>query len=113
MIIRTRVRIKHNGKRYYPGDKFQIEEKDFESINDIVEVIDDSPKDLQEEFDTGENDLTVDDLSEDKELNNEIDYDDLTKPEIVEILKERSIEHNPRDKKENLVGLLERSEQDD
>ena len=113
MIVKAKVNIKHNGKKYSPGDEFEIEEKHFESIKDIVEIIDNSTEDIEKDIDTEESDLTTDDLSEENTLTNVIDYDALTKPEIVEILKERGIEHNPRDKKENLVELLVGSEQND
>ena len=33
-------------------------------------------------------------------------YDNITKPEIIEILTEKGIEHNPRDKKEVLYNLM-------
>lgn len=117
MIVKAKVNIKHNGEKYSPGHEFEIEEKHFESIKDIVEIIDNSTEDIKEDIkediDTEESDLTTDDLSEENTLTNVIDYDALTKPEIVEILEERGIEHNSRDKKENLVELLVGSEQND
>ena len=35
-----------------------------------------------------------------------LDYDGITKDEIIERLKEKGIEHNPKDKKEVLFDLL-------
>ena len=55
--------------------------KHFESIKDIVEIIDNSTEDIEEDIDTEESDLTTDDLSEENTLTNVIDYDALTKPE--------------------------------
>lgn len=37
---------------------------------------------------------------------NKLDYDGITKDEIIEKLKEKGIEHNPKDKKEVLYDLL-------
>ena len=37
---------------------------------------------------------------------NKLDYDGITKDEIIEKLKEKGIEHNPKDKKEVLFDLL-------
>ena len=53
-----------------------------------------------------ENDLTEQPTTEDNEGANIIDIDDITKPEIIEILTQKGIEHNPRDKKEILYDLM-------
>ena len=45
---------------------------------------------------------TIEEIKDD----NTIDIDDITKPEIIEILTEKGIEHNPRDKKEVLYNLM-------
>lgn len=41
-----------------------------------------------------------------KDINNIIAYDDITKPDIIVMLTEKGIEHNPGDKKEDLYDLL-------
>ncbi|MGB3925766.1 MAG: hypothetical protein WBL14_05285 [Caldicoprobacterales bacterium] len=38
-----------------------------------------------------------------------LSIDDLTKDEIIAKLKEKGIDHNPRDKKDELIELLKRS----
>ena len=43
---------------------------------------------------------------ESKEDGDVIVYDDITKPQIADILSQKGIEHNPRDKKEVLYNLL-------
>lgn len=53
-----------------------------------------------------ENKANREDLSEDKAEADVIDISDITKAEIVEILTEKGIEHNPRDKKEVLYRLM-------
>jgi len=57
-----------------------------------------------------ENDLTEQPTSEDDESTNIIGIDDITKPEIIEILREKGIEHNPKDKKEVLYELMIKGE---
>lgn len=52
----------------------------------------------------------IDDISEDKEPTNTIAFDDITKDKIIEILTEKGIKHNPKDKKEDLYELLEKGE---
>ena len=47
-----------------------------------------------------ENDLTEQPTNGEKEDTNTIGIDDITKPEIIEILTQKGIEHNPRDKRE-------------
>ena len=52
------------------------------------------------------NDLIEQPTIKDNEDINIIDIDDITKPEIIEILTQKGIDHNPRDKKEILFDLL-------
>ncbi len=103
MIVKSKVNIKYNGNRYPIGEDFEIEDKHFESIKDIVEVIEKTPDD-------NKNGLLNDDLSGENTPSNVIDYEELTKAEIVDILKEKGIEFNSRDKKEDLIELLLGSE---
>lgn len=56
------------------------------------------------------NDLTEQPTIEDNEDTNIIDIDGITKPEIIEILTQKGIEHNPRDRKEVLYELLIKGE---
>lgn len=35
-----------------------------------------------------------------------IEYEEITKADIIKMLEEKGIEHNPRDKKEDLYNLL-------
>lgn len=49
-------------------------------------------------------------ISEAKEATNVIVYDDITKSQMVDILSQKGIEHNHRDKKEDLYNLLLGSE---
>lgn len=52
----------------------------------------------------------IDKVDEDKEIEEEVEniksFDEITKDEIIERLKEKEIDHNPRDKKEILYNLL-------
>lgn len=57
-----------------------------------------------------ENDLTEQPTTEDNEDTNIIDIDNITKPEIIEMLTQKGIEHNPRDKKEVLYELMIKGE---
>lgn len=50
--------------------------------------------------------VTEEPISEAKEATNVIVYDDITKSQIVDILSQKGIEHNHRDKKEDLYNLL-------
>ena len=112
MIVKSKIRIKYNGERYNLGDIFEIEEKHFESIKDMVEIVEELPEndednsDEEIELDQEEIGLPFDDLRQENPIHNAIDYNSLTKPEIVEILRERGIEYNSKDKKEDLVKLL-------
>ena len=56
------------------------------------------------------NDFTEQPTSEDNRGANTIGIDDITKPEIIEILREKGIEYNPRDKKEVLYELMTKGE---
>lgn len=49
-------------------------------------------------------------LEKDKNSIEELSIEDMTKDEIIEDLKEKDIEHNPKDKKEVLFDLLVRGE---
>ena len=51
-------------------------------------------------------DLTEQPTNEDKEGINTIGIDNITKAEIIEILTQKGIDHNPRDKKEVLYNLM-------
>lgn len=51
-------------------------------------------------------DLTEQPTNEDKEGINTIGIDNITKAEIIEILTQKGIDHNPRDKKEILYNLM-------
>ena len=44
--------------------------------------------------------------SEEKRKDDVLEINDYTKAEIIEILKKKGIEHNPRDKKEILYSLM-------
>ncbi|MCF6464197.1 hypothetical protein [Clostridium sp. Cult1] len=57
-----------------------------------------------------ENDLTEQPTNGEKEDANTIGIDDITKAEIIEILTQKGIEHNPRDKKEVLYELMIKGE---
>lgn len=57
-------------------------------------------------YEDEESDHVKQPVSEDKEGTNAIGIDDITKAEIIEILNEKGIEHNPRDKKEILYDLM-------
>ncbi len=56
------------------------------------------------------NDLIEQPTIKDNEGANIIDIDDITKPEIIEILTQKGIEHNPRDRKEILYELMIKGE---
>ena len=56
------------------------------------------------------NDLIEQPTIKDNEDINIIDIDDITKPEIIEILTQKGIEHNPRDRKEILYELMIKGE---
>lgn len=45
-------------------------------------------------------------VSEDREGINTIGIDDITKDKIIEILNEKGIKHNPKDRKEVLYKLM-------
>lgn len=51
-------------------------------------------------------DLAEQPTNEEDEGTNVIGIDNITKSEIIEILTEKGIEHNPRDKKEILYNLM-------
>jgi hypothetical protein len=53
-----------------------------------------------------ENQAHISPTSEDKDEDDVIDMSNITKAEIIEILTEKGIEHNPRDKKEILYNLM-------
>lgn len=55
-------------------------------------------------------DLAEQPTSEEEEVTNAIGIDSITKPEIIGILTEKGIEHNPRDKKEVLYDLLRKGD---
>lgn len=57
-----------------------------------------------------ENDLTEQPTNEDNKDTNTIDIDDITKPEIIEMLTQKGIDHNSRDRKEILYELLIKGE---
>ncbi len=56
------------------------------------------------------NDLTEQPTNEDNEDTNIIDIDDIKKDKIIEILTQKGIEHNPRDRKEILYELMIKGE---
>ena len=56
------------------------------------------------------NNVTEEPTTDLKEVTNVIAYDDITKSQITDILSQKGIEHNPRDKKEDLYNLLLGSE---
>ena len=57
-------------------------------------------------YNNEKNDLTEQPTNEDKEGINTIGIDNITKAEIIEILTQKGIDHNPRDKKEVLYNLM-------
>lgn len=57
-----------------------------------------------------ENDLAEQPTNEDKEDTNTTGIDDIKKDEIIEILTQKGIEHNPRDRKEVLYELMIKGE---
>lgn len=61
---------------------------------------------LEKEIEAIENEATEEPTIEVKEVTNVIDYDDMTKAEIGELLSERGIDYNPRDNKTKLIDLL-------
>ena len=58
----------------------------------------------------GESDLLNEPTANENNDSSTIDIDDITKAEIVEILTEKGIDHNPRDKKEVLYNLMVRGD---
>ncbi len=57
-------------------------------------------------YNNEKNDLTEQPTNEDEEGINTIGIDNITKAEIIEILTQKGIDHNPRDKKEILYNLM-------
>lgn len=57
-----------------------------------------------------ENDLTEQPTNEEGEGTNIIGIDNITKAEIIEILTQKGIDHNPRDRKEILYELMIKGE---
>lgn len=57
-------------------------------------------------YEDEENDHVKQPVSEDKGGTNAIGIDDITKDKIIEILNEKGIEHNPKDRKEILYKLM-------
>lgn len=57
-------------------------------------------------YNNEKNDLTEQPTTEDEEGINTIGIDNITKAEIIEILTQKGIDHNPRDKKEILYNLM-------
>jgi len=63
-------------------------------------------KKIEEIEKQNENDLTEQPTNEDNEGANTIGIDDIKKDKIIEILTEKGIKHNPKDKKEILYNLM-------
>lgn len=108
MLVKAKMRIKYNGKRYYPGGVIEVKESDYEEIKDIVEVIE-GPQETKEEFEDAKEVEKVKEIEKNKEEKKNImvvDIKDITKDKIIEILERRGTPHNPRDLKETLYNLM-------
>lgn len=81
--------IKYKGKSIKRGTQIKIDKKDIEEF-------------IQKGI-INPNDLVKNSANEGEDI---ADINDITKAEIIEILTEKGIEHNPRDKKEVLYRLM-------
>lgn len=103
MKIKILKNIKYNNSLYKKGEVIDIEENDIKEFTDknIIDI--EQLEDIEEAKEDG---IPKQHLSEDNKDINTIAYDDLTKSYIVDILAEKGIDHNPRDKKDVLYKLM-------
>ncbi|WP_132995825.1 hypothetical protein [Sporanaerobacter acetigenes] len=99
MKVEILKNIKYKGKLIERGCEIEIGEND---IGEFVEkeIIDVKYLEIEEKG------LTKQSTIEDSKGVNTIGIDNITKDAIIGILTEKGIEHNPRDKKENLYNLM-------
>ena len=92
VIVKLKRNIRYDNQSSVIGEEIEINRSDLEEFikSDVIEDID----------------LSL--------LGNESDgvtYIGMTNKQLIEILTERGIEHNPKDKKEILINLLMESDQ--
>lgn len=103
MKVKILKNIKYNNSLYRKGEVIYIEDDDIKEFTDknIVDI-----EQLEEIEEVEEDGISKQPLSKDNKDINTIAYDDLKKPDIVDILAEKGIDHNPRDKKDVLYKLM-------
>lgn len=103
MKILITKNIRYKQQSYSIGEEVAIENSDLEEFM-AAEVVGKVIYSGEEE-----NEVAEDDIKANGDIVNANAYEDMTKAEISEILTLNGIEHNLKDKKEELINLLSES----